>query len=119
MIGQYSFYMIESRLRQAKPARANLPFGGVSIVLMGDFAQLTPVGDPPLFMEPDEKTKNGKNPQVITGYHLFKENFGDNSIIFDEVMRQGPDQQEFKEVLDNIAMGSLPKRIGIYSEKEI
>ena len=109
MIGQYCFYMIDARLRQAKPARANQPFGGVSMVLMGDFAQLTPVGDPPLFMEPDEKTKNGKNPQVITGYHLFKEHFSENSIIFDEVMRQGPDQKEFKEVLDNIAMGKFTK----------
>ena len=109
MIGQYCFYMIDARLRQANPSRANLPFGGISIILMGDFAQLTPVGDPPLFMEPDEKTKNGKNPQVVSGYHLFKEHFSDNSIIFDEVMRQGPDQEEFKKILDNLATGKFTR----------
>ena len=38
MIGQYTFYMIDARLRQAKPDKANLPFGGLSIILMGDFA---------------------------------------------------------------------------------
>ena len=102
--------MIDARLRQAKPARAKLPFGGVSIILMGDFAQLTPVADPPLFMEPNEQTKNGKNPQVITGYHLFKEHFSENSVIFDEVMRQGPDQEEFKKILDNLASGKFSRK---------
>ena len=29
MIGQYTFYMIDARLRQAIPERANQPFGGV------------------------------------------------------------------------------------------
>merc|ERR1711981_1225227 len=105
MIGQYMLYMIEERLRQAKPARAHLPFGGVSIILMGDFAQLAPVMDPPLFMEPDGKSKNSSNPQIVTGHQLFKTHFSENSLIFDEVLRQGPAQEEFKEVLDNIANG--------------
>ena len=107
MIGQYTFYMIDARLRQAKPDKANQPFGGVSIILMGDFAQLGPVRDQPLFMSPDEKSKSGTNPQVLSGYHLFMNHFSKNSLIFDEVMRQGPDQKEFKEILDRLANGKL------------
>ena len=107
MIGQYCFYMIDARLRQAKPSRANMPFGGISIILMGDFAQLGPVRDQPLFMSPDEKSKSGTNPQVLSGYHLFMNHFSKNSLIFDEVMRQGPDQKEFKEILDRLANGKL------------
>ena len=68
MIGQYMLYMIEERLRQAKPARAHLPFGGVSIILMGDFAQLAPVMDPPLFMEPDGKIHQTPKLSLGTNY---------------------------------------------------
>ena len=107
MIGQYMLYMIEERLRQAKPSRANIPFGGVSIILMGDFGQLAPVMDPPLFMEPDGKSKSSKNPQIITGHQLFMTHFSENSLIFDEVLRQGPDQAEFKKILGNISNGQL------------
>ena len=110
MIGQYTFYMIDARLRQAKPEKGNEPFGGVSIILMGDFAQLSPVRDQPLFMQPDEnnnKSKCSTNPQVLSGYHLFMNHFSGNSLIFDEVMRQGPDQKEFKECLDRLANGKL------------
>ena len=107
MIGQYMLYMIEERLRQAKPSKADLPFGGVSIILMGDFAQLAPVMDPPLFTEPDGKSKNSSNPQIVTGHQLFKTHFSENSLIFDEVYRQGPDQKEFKRILEGISNGQL------------
>ena len=46
--------MIDARLRQAIPERANQLIGGVPIILRGDFAQLSPVRDQPLFMPPDE-----------------------------------------------------------------
>ena len=35
--------------KEAKPHQSTKPFGGVSIVLMGDFAQLPPVADSALF----------------------------------------------------------------------
>ena len=76
---------------------------------MGDFAQLGPVRDQPLFMPPDENNNSGKstNPQALSGYHLFMNHFGENSLIFDEVMRQGPDQKEFKDCLDRLSNGKL------------
>ena len=45
MIGQYTLYMIDARLRQAMPDKVDQPFGGVSMILMGNFAQLSPVRD--------------------------------------------------------------------------
>ena len=40
---------IDLRLRHIKALGANLPFGGVNIVLIGDFYQLPPVLDQPIF----------------------------------------------------------------------
>ena len=119
MIGQYTLYMIDARLRQAKPDQADQPFGGVSMILMGDFAQLSPVRDQPLFMPPDENnnTKTSTNPQVIAGYQLFMNHFSENSLIFDQIMRQGPDQKEFKECLDRLANGKLTLEDYYYLEK--
>lgn len=43
MVSSMMMYQIDARLKQAKPENATKPFGGVSVQLMGDFAQLTPV----------------------------------------------------------------------------
>jgi hypothetical protein len=32
--------------------KANTPFGTLNITLVGDFAQLPPVGDTPLYLQP-------------------------------------------------------------------
>ncbi|XP_059068265.1 ATP-dependent DNA helicase pfh1-like [Cryptomeria japonica] len=40
---------IDNRLRQALPHRQHKPFGGVSIILVGDLGQLPPMMDKPLY----------------------------------------------------------------------
>ena len=49
MISPLRLYQIDRRLRESKPEKSNKVFGGVSIVLMGDLAQLPPVCDNALF----------------------------------------------------------------------
>ena len=39
---------VDKRLRQAT-THLDIPFGGISVILIGDFAQLPPVGDRLLF----------------------------------------------------------------------
>ena len=43
--------LLDKRLRQATAQNGQL-FGGMSIILIGDFAQLPPVGDKVLFSNP-------------------------------------------------------------------
>ena len=45
MIGCALMYMIDQRLRQAKPESSHLPFGGMFVYLFGDIMQLPPVHD--------------------------------------------------------------------------
>ena len=48
MLGQRMMAWVDKRLRQAT-GQLDIPFGGVSVILFGDFAQLPPVGDRPLY----------------------------------------------------------------------
>lgn len=48
MIGQWMLTWIDKDLRQGT-GQLDTPLGGLSLILFGDFAQLPPVGDSPLF----------------------------------------------------------------------
>ena len=49
MIGHKMLSWLDNRLR-AGTGRQDIPFGGMSIILMGDFGQLPPVGDRPMYI---------------------------------------------------------------------
>ena len=49
-IGPKLLLKIDTRLREAIPHRQHIPFGGLSIILIGDFAQLPPVMDKPIYV---------------------------------------------------------------------
>ena len=43
MVGLKFLGGIDQRVRQARPRQSDIPFGGLSVFVMGDFSQLPPV----------------------------------------------------------------------------
>ena len=64
MIGQKTFWMISERLKEARPASQDKPFGGVSVALLGDWRQLPPVADSALYHKSGGKW--------VAGYNLYQ-----------------------------------------------
>ena len=65
MLGQTTFAWVDKRLRQAT-GELDQPLGGISVILFGDFGQLPPVGDVPLYSSPSHK------PMAIHGYTIYQ-----------------------------------------------
>ncbi|GET60560.1 ATP-dependent DNA helicase PIF1-like [Rhizophagus irregularis DAOM 181602=DAOM 197198] len=70
MVGRRMFALIDMRLRQAFPEHNNEPFGGRSVIMLGDFGQLPPVRDLPMYASTkrDELSDSG-----FVAYKQFKE----------------------------------------------
>ena len=121
MIGQKQFYYVNKRLQEARPAKADQPFGGMSIVLLGDWKQLPPVKDTPLYQDPSElhgKTAKARKKELekksldkglpfkAQAYQFYRK--FDKSVIFTKVQRQdGDDQAEFREELKRLGEGTF------------
>lgn len=65
-VGQSSLGWIDSRCRQAT-GKAGEGFGGLSVILVGDIAQLPPVGDRPLYHSMPKTDKQ------IQGYFVYRQ----------------------------------------------
>ena len=96
MLGQNMMVWVDKRLRQAT-SHLDVPFGGISVILIGDFAQLPPVGDRPLF------APEGEGSHGHTMYSLFT-----NVVILDHVVRQSgtsTESKQFREILMRLRDG--------------
>ena len=90
-LGPRLFIQIDSRLREAFPEKRSVPFGGRSMILVGDLAQLPPVKDKPLYVG------------NTAGRVLWKDFI--KVVTLDTIFRQqgtDPNQVKFKRLLANI-----------------
>ena len=64
MIGKASLFRIDSRLRQIHSMKQDCSLGNLSTALVGDFAQLPPMGDTPLYTN-EAKSKETKSARAL------------------------------------------------------
>ena len=97
MLGRKLFGQVDRRLRQAFPNQSNQSLGGCSCLLFGDFGQLPPVMDLPLYTASNSSTISDIG---FSCYQTF-----DRAIILDQVIRQsGNDSSQvtFREILSRL-----------------
>ena len=101
IIDEYSFLSVavidslDRRLRQVFPRKSDVPFGGLSILLCGDPAQLPPVRAQPAYAH------TGSSEHLAARFHLF-----DKVVELDQPFRQmgdDPIQTHFRDVLARVA----------------
>ncbi len=86
MIGHKMLSSLDNRLR-AGTGKEDIPFGGMSVILMGDFGQLPPVGDKPMYV-----TGNGS---VVSDHgHSLYLMFDSVIIILEQVIHQAGEDTE-------------------------
>ena len=94
MVGRKTFGQIDQRLRQIFPHNSHQVLGGRSCLLFGDFGQLPPVMDLPLYTTVN---RNELSDLGSSTYHFF-----DSAVVLNQVMRQSgesPEQILFRDIL--------------------
>ena len=103
MVGRKMLRSVDLRLRQAFPHYSNMPFGGISICLMGDFGQLAPVLDRPMY---DRTSGGGRlSEDGRVSYKSFNR-FVELKRV-ERVQGSSPLQEAFRNTLTNVRNGTI------------
>ncbi|KZV58854.1 hypothetical protein PENSPDRAFT_556270, partial [Peniophora sp. CONT] len=103
MVGLEMLSNIDSRLRQIRPNEDEI-LGGYHIAIFGDFAQLPPVGDTPLYARPGVNASQS----VRDGDAVYRE-FTESYMLKTIVRQQGVSEEQlrFKRMLKNASEKGL------------
>ncbi|KAJ3505418.1 hypothetical protein NM208_g16195 [Fusarium decemcellulare] len=96
MLGLRQLSWVDKRLRQVFPDRAADLFGGMNIILVGDFFQLPPVANKPLYFDGPLKDLHEISGQIA--YRAFS-----HTVFLKKIERQqGDDQTGFRLALEEL-----------------
>lgn len=99
MVGRKMFGQIDQRLRVAYPLKADTVFGGCSCLLVGDFGQLPPVLDLPLYAS---VSRSALSDLGRTAYQMFTA-----AVVLIQVMGQDEAQARFRNLLVRLRNGTV------------
>jgi len=89
MVGRTTMGMVDRRLRQIFPESSRDVLGDIPVLLFGDFAQLPPIGDQPLFSDKPSKAQSGLSDQGRRVIEAFQQ-----TVTLQTVFRQSGEDQE-------------------------
>ena len=101
MIGCFTLWCVDQRLRQARPSHAHLAFGGLLVLLSGDLSQLPPVGDKSLYATSGKKTAKQQ-----LGYGLYQQ-FRESYVLETSMRQLGEQNELFRQELGRLARGTF------------
>ena len=104
MVGRRQMGHVDRRLRQTKPSESTEILGGMPALIFGDFAQLPPVGDTPLY---SDKSSSAHTSLSQEGRMVFE--YFNQSVTLDTVYRQAGDDA------DQVAFRDALMRLRTYS----
>lgn len=106
MIGLRLFHAIDERLRKIRPQFRDKPFGGISVILFGDFAQLPPVADLSLY-----QIVINKSPTVQHASQIYRESFTRAFHLTQQMRQQELDNVaiKFQNALSHLRSGGITK----------
>ena len=99
MVGLRLFGRIDSRLRQAT-GKLQEPFGGISVIIIGDILQLPPVKDKPVYSrpEPNEPSDVQKGCSSFSSFRIVVK-------LTKNERQNDPSQEEFRRFLMDLRKG--------------
>lgn len=105
MLGCRTLGIVDGRLKQLRPS--DLTLGGFHVSLVGDFAQLPPVGDTPLYAPPPTHTSSAAELARMGSivYHNFKTSHRLKTVVRQE--GNSPEQIQFRDTLRHASEGKL------------
>lgn len=109
MVGANMLMQIDTRLQQIMGK--NLPFGGISVLLIGDLHQLPPVKDKVIYSAPNAAPLSElSNISLWEQFEFFE---------LTEIMRQR-DDKSFIDALNNLALGKMTEEnISLIKSREV